>query len=140
MAPAVVIWFIAFFDDFSIISQFSSVFCPLQISKPRFLTTPPMRNAVFQFSFLEIPKNSKNIRNKIRDKAIILVGFSGGFRRSELVAIDYEDIEFVNEGVKIFEKSPVEKILKKNGKIHGVVVNKKTIECHLWISSLLVKR
>ena len=33
------------------------------------------------------------------------------------------------EGVKIFEKSPVEKILKKNGKIHGVVVNKKTIEC-----------
>ena len=33
------------------------------------------------------------------------------------------------EGVKIFEKSPVEKILKKNGKIYGVVVNKKTIEC-----------
>ena len=33
------------------------------------------------------------------------------------------------EGVKIFEKSPVEKILKKNGKISGVVVNKKTIEC-----------
>ena len=47
---------------------------------------------------------SKNIRNKIRDKAIILIGFSGGFRRSELVNIDYEDIEFVSEGVKIFVK------------------------------------
>ena len=47
---------------------------------------------------------SKHIRNKIRDKAIILVGFSGGFRRSELVNIEYEDIEFVNEGVKILIK------------------------------------
>ncbi len=33
------------------------------------------------------------------------------------------------EGVKIFEKSPVEKILKKNGKVSGVIVNGKTIEC-----------
>ena len=41
---------------------------------------------------------------KIRDKALILVGFSGGFRRSELVNIEYEDLEFVNEGVKIFIK------------------------------------
>ena len=45
----------------------------------------------------------KNIR-KIRDKAIVLIGFSGGFRRSELVDIEYEDIEFVEEGVKIFVK------------------------------------
>ena len=51
-----------------------------------------------------ISENSKNIRNKIRDKAIILVGFSGGFRRSEIVNIDNEDIEFVSEGVKIFIK------------------------------------
>jgi|TARA_B100001971_G_scaffold206150_1_gene224541 site-specific recombinase XerD len=41
---------------------------------------------------------------KIRDKAIILIGFSGGFRRSELVNIEYEDVEFVKEGVKIFIK------------------------------------
>tara|TARA_B100000795_G_scaffold269906_1_gene261056 strand:- start:3803 stop:4720 length:918 start_codon:yes stop_codon:yes gene_type:complete len=45
----------------------------------------------------------KNIR-KIRDKALILVGFAGGFRRSELVAVEYEDVEFVREGVKIFVK------------------------------------
>jgi len=49
-------------------------------------------------------EGSKDIKNKIRDKAIILVGFSGGFRRSELVNIDYEDVEFVSEGVKIFIK------------------------------------
>ena len=33
------------------------------------------------------------------------------------------------EGVKIFEKSSVSKILKKNGKVSGVIVNGKTIEC-----------
>jgi site-specific recombinase XerD len=41
---------------------------------------------------------------KLRDKALILVGFAGGFRRSELVALDFEDLEFVREGVKIFVK------------------------------------
>jgi len=41
---------------------------------------------------------------KIRDKALILIGFSGGFRRSELVNIHYDDIEFVPEGVKILIK------------------------------------
>ena len=48
--------------------------------------------------------NSKIIKKKIRDKALILTGFAGGFRRSELVNIDYEDIEFVTEGIKIFIK------------------------------------
>ena len=43
-------------------------------------------------------------KEKIRDKALILIGFAGGFRRSELVNISYEDIEFVTEGVKIFIK------------------------------------
>ena len=41
---------------------------------------------------------------KIRDKTIILIGFGGGFRRAELVSIDYEDLEFVPEGVKIIIK------------------------------------
>ena len=43
-------------------------------------------------------------KEKIRDKALILLGFSGGFRRSELVSILHEDIEFVPEGVKILIK------------------------------------
>ncbi len=38
---------------------------------------------------------------KSRDKTIILVGFGGGFRRTELVSIDHEDLEFVTEGLKI---------------------------------------
>jgi len=43
-------------------------------------------------------------KDKIRDKALILIGFAGGFRRSELVNIYKEDIEFVSEGVKILIK------------------------------------
>ena len=41
---------------------------------------------------------------KFRDKTIILVGFGGGFRRTELISIDHEDLEFVSEGVKITVK------------------------------------
>ena len=41
---------------------------------------------------------------KMRDKTIILVGFGGGFRRTELISIDYEDLEFVAEGLKITVK------------------------------------
>jgi len=37
------------------------------------------------------------------------------------------------EGVKIFEKSPVEKILKKDGKVSGVIVNGNIIECEYII-------
>ena len=51
-----------------------------------------------------IDQQSKEEIKKLRDRSIILIGFSGGFRRSELVNIDYDDIEFVSEGVKIFIK------------------------------------
>ena len=46
----------------------------------------------------------KNEKNRLKNKALLLVGFAGGFRRSELVAILIDDIEFVSEGVKIFVK------------------------------------
>ena len=38
---------------------------------------------------------------KIRDRSIILIGFSGGFRRNEIVSLNYEDLDFVEEGLKI---------------------------------------
>ena len=46
----------------------------------------------------------KNEKNRFKNRALILIGFAGGFRRSELVAILFEDIDFVPEGVKIFVK------------------------------------
>ena len=38
---------------------------------------------------------------KFRDRSIILIGFSGGFRRNEIVSLDYDDLDFVAEGLKI---------------------------------------
>jgi site-specific recombinase XerD len=51
-----------------------------------------------------IDQSKEKNKRKIRDKALILIGFSGGFRRSELVDIELEDVELVPEGVKIFVK------------------------------------
>ncbi len=35
----------------------------------------------------------------LRDRALLLLGFAGGFRRSELVGLDCEDIEVVRQGI-----------------------------------------
>lgn len=37
----------------------------------------------------------------VRDRALLLVGFAGGFRRSELVSLTYGDIEIVRQGIII---------------------------------------
>lgn len=49
-------------------------------------------------------KADKNIVRGVRDKAIFLLGFSGGFRRSEMVALDWEDVKEVVEGLEITVK------------------------------------
>ena len=55
-------------------------------------------------SIINVIDKDQNEKRKIRNRALILLGFAGGFRRSELVAIMIEDIDFVTEGVKIFIK------------------------------------
>ena len=44
--------------------------------------------------------NKEDIK-KVRDRTIILIGFSGGFRRNEIVSLDFDDLDFVTEGLKI---------------------------------------
>ena len=48
-----------------------------------------------------IDQQDKEEINKLRDRSIILIGFSGGFRRNEIVSLDYDDLDFVTEGLKI---------------------------------------
>ena len=55
-------------------------------------------------SIVNVIDKDKNEKRKAKNRALILIGFAGGFRRSELVAILFEDIDFVSEGVKIFIK------------------------------------
>lgn len=37
----------------------------------------------------------------IRDRALLLIGFAGAFRRSELVSLEHHDLEWVKEGLTI---------------------------------------
>jgi len=48
-----------------------------------------------------IDKSKYEDIKKYRDRSIILIGFSGGFRRNEIVSLDYDDLDFVSEGLKI---------------------------------------
>ena len=51
---------------------------------------------------INVIDQSKNDEiNQLRDRSIILIGFSGGFRRNEIVSLNYDDLEFVSEGLKI---------------------------------------
>ena len=49
-------------------------------------------------------ENNQNNIKKLRDKTIMLLGFSGGFRRNELVQIEYE------ERKRIYNKSQFNEI------------------------------
>jgi site-specific recombinase XerD len=48
-----------------------------------------------------IDNNIEDDIKKYRDRSIILIGFSGGFRRNEIVSLDHDDLEFVSEGLKV---------------------------------------
>ena len=48
-----------------------------------------------------INKGKEPDLKKLRNKALLLIGFAGGFRRNELVSLNVEDLEFVFEGLKI---------------------------------------
>ena len=48
-----------------------------------------------------IDDNRNEEIKRFRDRSIILIGFSGGFRRNEIVSLDYDDLDFVTEGLKI---------------------------------------
>jgi len=53
-------------------------------------------------AIINVIDQSKNDKiNQLRDRSIILIGFSGGFRRNEIVSLNYDDLEFVSEGLKI---------------------------------------
>jgi len=61
---------------------------------------PLLINSLKQIINVIDDQNKEEI-NKFRDRSIILIGFSGGFRRNEIVSLDYDDLDFVPEGLKI---------------------------------------
>ena len=81
---------------------------------------------------------------KLRNKALLLIGFSGGFRRNEIVSLDLEDIEFVFEGVKItVKKSKTDQF--GEGMIKGIPHFENSLYCPVtslkrWINFAKIKK
>jgi site-specific recombinase XerD len=49
----------------------------------------------------EMARSAPNTKSGIRDRALLLLGFAGAFRRSELAALTIEDLGFTPEGVRV---------------------------------------
>jgi site-specific recombinase XerD len=81
---------------------------------------------------------------KLRNKAILLIGFSGGFRRNELVSLDLEDVEFVFEGLKItLRRSKTDQF--GEGMIKGIPHFENSLYCPVtslkrWINTAKIKK
>ena len=81
---------------------------------------------------------------KLRNKALLLIGFSGGFRRNEIVSLDLEDIEFVFEGAKItVKKSKTDQF--GEGMIKGIPHFENSLYCPVtslkrWINFAKIKK
>ena len=75
-----------------------------------------------------IDEENKEEIKKFRDRSIILIGFSGGFRRNEIVSLDYSDLDFVTEGVKInLRKSKTDQF--GEGSVKGVPYFDNSLYC-----------
>lgn len=91
----------------------------------------------------ELDKENE-IKDIIRNKALILIGFSGAFRRSELVSILLQDLDFVDEGVKILvRKSKTDQSGEGMIKAIPYFPNKKfcpVFSLKKWIEYLKIKK
>ncbi len=93
------------------------------------------------YKIIDLINNNKVNKSlqSLRDKAIILLGFAGGFRRSELVSLEKSDLEFISEGVKItLKKSKTDQY--GQGLVKGIPYFKNNKYCPViavkeWISS-----
>lgn len=59
---------------------------------------PKQAAALLKSDIIKLVRGLKGVRGK-RDKAMLLLGFSAAFRRSELVSLDVSDLEFVADGI-----------------------------------------
>ena len=71
---------------------------------------------------VDVIDKDKKEKNRLKNRALILVGFAGGFRRSELVAIVYEDVEFVSGRSKNIRKKIKDRsIWRRNDQRHTLL-------------------
>ena len=91
-----------------------------------------------------ISKEKEADLKKLRNKALLLIGFAGGFRRNELVSLNVEDLEFVFEGLKItLKKSKTDQF--GEGFIKGIPYFENSLYCPVkniknWLNISKIKK
>lgn len=63
-----------------------------------------------------------------RDRALLLLGFGGAFRRSEIAALTLADIAFVPQGIKVFVRSS-KTDQEKHGRVVGIPYGRNPQTC-----------
>ena len=79
----------------------------------------------------------------VRDRALLLLGFAGGFRRSELVGLDVADIEFVRQGIIItlrHSKTDQDDAGRKIGIPHGRTQHCPVAAVTAWLERSKIKQ
>lgn len=64
-------------------------------------TAQTMKTPIVIDDLREMVQSCENNLQGIRDRALLLVGFTGAFRRSELVSLKFEDLRFNRNGIEI---------------------------------------
>ena len=64
-------------------------------------TTPNRKAPATSDKIVSMAASTGGDLRGFRDRAILLLGFAGAFRRSELVALNLEDLEFCDQGLRV---------------------------------------
>ena len=86
--------------------------------------------------FLVLDAVGRGVKD-VRDRALLLLGFAGGFRRSELVGLDYSDIEHAQQGLIVtLRRSKVDQegVGTKIGIPHGRTCHCPVAALDRWIT------
>lgn len=62
---------------------------------------PRQARALLREDLFQVLSAMENELRDVRDRALLLIGFAGGFRRSEIIGLDREDIEPVPQGILV---------------------------------------
>jgi site-specific recombinase XerC len=89
---------------------------------------PGGKAAVTRFHIIEIAKRLKNDPIQIRNRAMILVTFASGWRRSESTGLLYSDVRFVKEGMTLWlRKSKTDQ--EGKGRLVGIHSGRSAVAC-----------
>ena len=86
--------------------------------------------------FLTLDALGDSLRDQ-RDRALLLLGFAGGFRRSELVSLEHDDIETARQGIVVTlrrAKTDQEGVGRKIGISHGRTRHCPVMAIERWIT------